>query len=69
MKKERSVEYKIDCTMESIRIIEEQIRDFEQNKPLFFHGKKLKEYNERIEKLESVKRYLYKRLEYKVDDN
>lgn len=65
MKKEES----INKTIESIKIIEEQIKYFEDNKPLFFQKKKLKEYNKRIECLEYIKHSLYKKLEYNLDNN
>lgn len=52
-----------------IKIIDKQINELEERKPLFFQKNKLKKYNERIEKLENIKRYLYKKLEYMIENN
>lgn len=57
------IEYIVDC----IKIIERQIKYLETKKFLFFHRIRNKEYNERIQNLEHVKNYLYKRLEYKIE--
>lgn len=59
----------IDCIIDNIKIIEGHIESFKRKKPLFFQKKKLVEYNERIENLESVRRYLYSSLESKIDNN
>lgn len=63
MDKEKSIEYII----ESIRVIEKQIKFFENNKPLFCNRNKIRKYNDRIEMLENSKEYLYRMLEYKID--
>lgn len=65
MKKEES----INKTIESIKIIEEQIKYFEENKPLFFQKKKIQKYNDIIEYLEYIKNGLYRTLESKIDNN
>ena len=65
MKKEES----INKTIESIKIIEEQIKYFEENKPLFFQKKKIQKYNDIIEDLEYIKNGLYQTLESKIDNN
>lgn len=52
-----------------IEIINTQINELEERKPLFFQKNKLQKYNEQIEKLECVKRYLYKKLEYVIENN
>lgn len=65
----KSINEENDSIIENIKIIEAQIKSFEENIPLFFQRKKVQEYNDRIKKLECVKKYLYKRLEYKIDNN
>ena len=65
MEKQKS----INRTIESIRAIEDQIKYFEDNKPLFFQKKKLQKYIDQIDKLEEIKNGLYKILEYKIDNN
>ena len=61
MNKDKSVKW----TIESIRIIDEQINFFRKKTILFWNNKK---YVNRIEKLETIRGYLYKRLENKLDD-
>ena len=52
-----------------IKIIDKQINELEERKTFFFQKNKLKKYNEKIQKLENVKRYLYKKLEYMSENN
>ena len=58
----------IECTIENIRIIEEQINFFENKRILFWLKKKNKNYINRIERLEMIRNYLYRRLEEKMDN-
>ena len=57
----------INCIVESVKIIEDQIKTFSEFKPLFFQKKKIQEYERRIETLEFIKECLYKRLEFRID--
>lgn len=59
----------VNKEIDNIKIIEEQIIELEKKKPLFFQKDKLQKYNQKLEKLESVRRYLYKRLEYMINNN
>ena len=52
-----------------IKIIDNQINELEGRKIFFFQKNKLQKYNEKIEKLECVKRYLYKKLEYMIEND
>jgi len=63
MKKQNNIKQII----ESIKVIEKQIEFFE-NKKKHIWFKKNKKYNNRIRKLENTKQYLYKLLEYKMDE-
>ena len=60
-------EERIERIIESIKIIEEQIKFFEDNKPLFFQKKKIQKYNNRINCLEHIRKGLYRSLECKID--
>lgn len=64
MDKEKSIEKNI----ESIKIIERQIKFFEKNKPYFWQKEKIVEYNNRIKMLEISREYLCKNLEYKMNN-
>lgn len=59
-------EEEIKYIINSIKIVEDQISSFEENKSIFFRKRKLKMHDEKIKKLECIKMYLCKRLECKI---
>lgn len=65
----QNFENEVNNIIDSIKIVEEQIKGFEETKPFFFRKYKLKKYGQRINELESIKKYLFERLEYKIDKN
>lgn len=64
-----TVNNEINVIIKNIINIEEQIKIFEKRKRFIFKKEKIQEYNKRIEKLEGTKNTLYKKLEYKVEND
>ena len=68
MNQKNNSNIEIKCIVDNIEIIESQIKTFGEMKPLFFQKRKIREYNNRIEKLESIKEFLYRNLEYYINN-
>lgn len=62
----KKVNDEINDIINSIKIIDSQIKDFEEKKLVFFRKKN---YNQRINGLECVRTYLLRRLEYKLNND
>lgn len=57
----------INYIIDSIKIIDRQICEFENLRFFFLRKIKIKQYQDRIEKLENVKKALFKRLQHIMD--
>lgn len=58
----------INYVFESMINIERQIEYFNKRKSYFFYKGRNKQFDDRIKMLEDIRKYLYRRLEYLIDN-